>query len=130
MVLPPASITALMAAMMAHDIGPGDEVIIPSFSFFATASCVLSTGARAGFSRILIPILSVCHPKLPKPPSPPATKAIMPVHLYGLPANMPAFEAICQKHGLVLLEDAAQAHGAAIEGIGVPLPLASIPPRI
>lgn len=105
--------TALMAAMMAHDIGPGDEVIIPSFSFFATASCVLSTGARPVFADI-DPDTFCLSPEAVEAVITPKTKAIMPVHLYGLPANMPAIEAICQKHGLILLEDSAQAHGASI----------------
>ena len=105
--------TALMAAMMAHHIGPGDEVIIPSFSFFATASCVLSVGARAVFADI-DPDTFCLSPTAAEAAITPRTKAIMPVHLYGQPADMPAFEAICKKHGLVLLEDAAQAHGASI----------------
>ncbi len=105
--------TALMAAMMAHNIGPGDEVIIPSFSFFATASCVLSVGAKAVFADI-DPNTFCLSPESAEAAITPRTKAIMPVHLYGQPADMPAFEALCQKHGLVLLEDAAQAHGAAI----------------
>jgi dTDP-4-amino-4,6-dideoxygalactose transaminase len=105
--------TALMAAMMAHGIGLGDEVIIPSFSFFATASCVLSVGARPVFADI-DPVTFCLSPAAAEAAITPRTKAIMPVHLYGLPADMAAFEAICQKHGLVLLEDAAQAHGAAI----------------
>ena len=105
--------TALMAAMMAHGIGPGDEVIIPSFSFFATASCILSTGARAVFADIDADTFCM-SPEAAEAAITPKTKAIMPVHLYGLPANMPAFEAICQKHGLILLEDSAQAHGSAI----------------
>ncbi len=105
--------TALMAAMMAHNIGPGDEVIIPSFSFFATASCILSTGARPVFADIDADTFCL-SPESVEAVITPKTKAIMPVHLYGLPANMSAIEAICQKHGLILLEDAAQAHGAAI----------------
>jgi perosamine synthetase len=105
--------TALMAAMMAHDIGPGDEVIIPSFSFFATASCILSTGAKAVFADI-DPETFCLSPEAAEAAITPKTKAIMPVHLYGQPADMAKFEAICHKHGLVLLEDAAQAHGAAI----------------
>lgn len=105
--------TALMAAMMAHDIGPDDEVIIPSFSFFATASCVLSVGARPVFADINADTFCL-SPAAAEAAITPRTKAIMPVHLYGQPADMPAFEALCQKHGLVLLEDAAQAHGASI----------------
>jgi perosamine synthetase len=105
--------TALMASMMAHGIGLGDEVIIPSFSFFATASCILSVGARPVFADI-DPDTFCLSPEAAEAAITPRTKAIMPVHLYGQPADMPRFEAICQKHGLVLLEDAAQAHGAAI----------------
>jgi dTDP-4-amino-4,6-dideoxygalactose transaminase len=105
--------TALMASMMAHGIGPGDEVIIPSFSFFATASCILSVGARPVFADI-DPATFCLSPEAAEAAITPRTKAIMPVHLYGLPADMPKFEAICHEHGLILLEDAAQAHGAAI----------------
>jgi dTDP-4-amino-4,6-dideoxygalactose transaminase len=105
--------TALMAAMMAHGIGQGDEVIIPSFSFFATASCILSVGARPVFADI-DPDTFNLSPEAAEAAITPRTKAIMPVHLYGQPADMAQFEAICQKHGLILLEDAAQAHGASI----------------
>lgn len=105
--------TALMAAIMAHGIGPGDEVIIPSFSFFATASCILSVGARPVFADI-DPVTFNLSPEATEAAITPRTRAIMPVHLYGLPADMPRFEAISQKHGLILLEDAAQAHMAAI----------------
>ncbi len=105
--------TALMASMMAHGIGPGDEVIIPSFSFFATASCVLSVGAKPVFADI-DPETFCLSPAAGEAAITPRTKAIMPVHLYGQPADMPRFEAICQKHGLILMEDAAQAHGASI----------------
>lgn len=107
--------TALMTAIMAHGIAPGDEVIIPAFSFFATASCVLSVGARPVFADI-DPETFCLSPAAAEAAITPRTKAIMPVHLYGHPADMPAFEAICQKHGLILLEDAAQAHLAQING--------------
>ncbi len=105
--------TSLMAVMMAHGIKPGDEVIIPSFSFFATASAVLSVGAIPVFADI-DPDSFCLSPAAAEAAITPKTVAIMPVHLYGHPADMPAFEAICQKHGLALLEDAAQAHGAKI----------------
>lgn len=105
--------TALMAAMMAHKIGPGDEVIIPSFSFFATASSVLSVGARPVFADI-DPDTYCLSPEATEAAITPRTRAIMPVHLYGLPAEMPRFDEICRRHGLILLEDSAQAHGAAI----------------
>jgi perosamine synthetase len=106
--------SALMATMMAHGVAPGDEVIIPSFSFFATASSVLSVGAQPVFAdidpRTYCLSVDAAEAAITR-----RTVAIMPVHLYGHPADMSRFEAICQKHGLVLLEDAAQAHGAALD---------------
>ena len=105
--------TALMASIMAHDIGASDEVIIPAFTFFATASCILSTGACPVFADI-DPDTFCMSPQSAEAVITEKTKAIMPVHLYGHPADMPAFEALCRKHNLILLEDAAQAHGAAI----------------
>ncbi len=107
--------TALMASMMAHGFGPGDEVIIPSFSFFATASAVLSVQATPVFADI-DPATYCLSPAAAEAAITPRTVAIMPVHLYGHPADMTRFEAIARQHGLVLLEDAAQAHGAAIAG--------------
>lgn len=105
--------SALTAALMAHQIGPGDEVIVPSFSFFATASCVLSVGARPVFADIDAESFCVSvddiRGKLTE-----RTKAVVAVHLYGRPAAMDAIAALCQEKGLALVEDAAQAHGAAI----------------
>lgn len=106
--------TALQTALMAHDIGPGDEVIIPSFSFFATASAILSTGARPVFADIYPDTFNL-NPAAAEAAITPQTKAIMPVHLYGQSAEMPAFQALCEKHGLILLEDAAQSHRACIK---------------
>lgn len=105
--------TALMAMMMAHEIKAGDEVIIPSFSFFATASAVLSVGAKPVFVDI-DPVTYCLSPEAAEAAITSRTVAVMPVHLYGCPADMPRFQAICQQHGLLLLEDAAQAHGASI----------------
>jgi dTDP-4-amino-4,6-dideoxygalactose transaminase len=105
--------TALTAALMAHDIGRDDEVIVPSFSFFATASSVLSVGARPVFADIN-PRTYCLDPASVKAKISKRTKAIMPVHLYGQPAEMEAIEALCKEHGLILLEDSAQAHGASI----------------
>lgn len=105
--------TALQVALMAHDINVGDEIIIPSFSFFATASAILSVGAIPVFADI-DPQTFNLDPKAAKAAITPKTKAIMPVHLYGQAADMPAFEALAQHHGLLLFEDAAQSHGACI----------------
>ena len=105
--------TALTAALMAHELGPGDEVVVPSFSFFATASSVLAVGARPVFADIEPDTFNLSV-EAAQAAITPRTRAIMPVHLYGHPADMPGFRALCDARGLVLLEDAAQAHAAAI----------------
>ncbi|RMF77381.1 MAG: DegT/DnrJ/EryC1/StrS family aminotransferase [Chloroflexi bacterium] len=107
--------SALIASMLAHDIGEGDEVIIPAFSFFATASCILSTGATPVFADIDPDTFNMTPESASKLVTP-QTKAIMPVHLFGHPANMEGFQALCDHYNLALLEDAAQAHGAGING--------------
>ncbi|MBN1605216.1 MAG: DegT/DnrJ/EryC1/StrS family aminotransferase [Polyangiaceae bacterium] len=106
---------ALTCALMAHGIGPGDEVIVPSFSFFATASSVLGVHATPVFADI-DPETYCLSPESAEARITSRTRAIMPVHLYGHPADMPRLEAVCQRRGLLLLADAAQAHGAAIAG--------------
>lgn len=107
--------TALIAALMAHEIGPGDEVIIPSFSFFATASAVLFVGATPVFADI-DPQTFCLSPEAAEAAITPRTAVIMPVHLFGLPADMPRFTQLAEQYGILLLEDAAQAHGAAVDG--------------
>ncbi len=107
--------TALQMAMLANNIGAGDEVIIPSFSFFATASSILFTGAKPVFADI-DPKTFNLEPASAEAAITEKTKAIMPVHLYGQAADMPAFETLAQQHGLILLEDAAQSHGATLNG--------------
>lgn len=103
--------TSLIASLMAHGIGPGDEVIVPAFTFFATAASVLSVGARPVFADIE-PDTFCLSPAAAEAAITERTKAIMPVHLYGHLADMTAFEAICRRHNLTVVEDAAQAHGA------------------
>ncbi|MBN2014533.1 MAG: DegT/DnrJ/EryC1/StrS family aminotransferase [Candidatus Altiarchaeota archaeon] len=102
---------ALHVALLAHGIGPGDEVIVPSFTFIASANSVLFTGARPVFAAIeedtfCIDPVDVAEMVTEK------TKAIMPVHLYGHPADMKAIMEIAEDHSLVVIEDACQAHGA------------------
>jgi perosamine synthetase len=106
---------ALTAALMAHGIGAGDEVIVPSFSFFATAASVLLVGATPIFADIE-PESYCLAPDAAEAAITPRTKAILPVHLFGMPADMPRLEALARRHALLLLEDAAQAHGAVIGG--------------
>jgi len=110
--------TALTAALMAHGIGPGDEVIVPAFSFFATASSVLAAGARPVFADVdrASCTLSV---EATRAAIGARTRAVIPVHLYGHPADLPALSRLCSDHALLLIEDAAQAHLAAIDGRSV-----------
>lgn len=104
--------------MVAAGIGPGDEVIVPSFTFAATANSVALTGATPVFADIE-PHFFNLDPDAVRAAITPKTAAIMPVHLYGHPANMPEIMAIAQKHGLMVFEDAAQAHAASIDGAPV-----------
>ena len=110
--------SALHLSLLAVGVGPGDEVIVPSFSFAATANAVGLTGATPVFVDIELDHFNV-DPAAVEAAITPKTKAIMPVHLYGHPANLVALKALADKHGLLLLEDAAQAHAAAVDGIPV-----------
>lgn len=107
--------SALQVAVGAHGIGEGDEVIVPAYSFVATALCVISQGAIPVFVDVL-PETGNMDPSLVEAAISPRTKAIMPVHVHGCPADLGALGAIAKKHGLILLEDAAQAHGATYGG--------------
>jgi dTDP-4-amino-4,6-dideoxygalactose transaminase len=106
---------ALLLALMAYDIGPGDEVICPSFTFFATASAVHRLGARPVFVEI-DPVTFNVDPAAVSAAITARTKAILPVHLFGQCAAMDELLAIAKKHKLPLIEDAAQAIGAQHRG--------------
>ena len=110
--------SALHMAFLAAGVGPGDEVIVPSFSFAATANAVALTGATPVFVDIELDYFAI-DPAAVEAAITPRTKAIMPVHLYGHPANLVAIKAIAEKHSLLLFEDAAQAHAASVDGIPV-----------
>jgi dTDP-4-amino-4,6-dideoxygalactose transaminase len=110
--------SALHMSLLAVGIGPGDEVIVPSFSFAATANSVALTGATPVFVDIETDYFAV-SPAAVEAAITPRTKAIMPVHLYGHPADLVALADIAQRHNLLLLEDAAQAHAASVNGIPV-----------
>jgi len=105
---------ALTTAMSALNIGVGDEVIMPSFTFVASFEAVLSVGA--------IPVLVdvdetlTLNPEAVKAAITPATKCIMPVHMCGSMADMDALVAICKEHNLILLEDACQSIGGSYKG--------------
>lgn len=106
---------ALMLALKALDIGEGDEVIVPSNTFIATALAVTYTGATPVFVEPDIRTYNI-NPALIEEKLTPRTKAIMPVHLYGQPCDMDPIMAIAKKHGLYVIEDCAQAHGATYKG--------------
>lgn len=106
--------TAIHAALHILGVGPGDEVLVPAFTFAASANAVLATGATAVFVDIADHYLIDLEDAATK--ITPATKAIMPVHLYGLMVDMGAVEAFADLHGLVIVEDAAQAHLARRDG--------------
>lgn len=101
--------------LLACGIGPGMEVIVPSFTFAATANAVALTGATPVFADIDSRTFCL-DPASVEASITDRTAAIMPVHLYGHPADMAALQAVADRHGLRIFEDAAQAHGAAIDG--------------
>lgn len=106
---------ALHLALLAMGVGPGDEVIVPSNTYIATWLAVSQCGARP------VPVEPVestfnIDPSLIEAAITPRTKVILPVHLYGQPADLDPILVIARKHGLRVLEDAAQAHGARYKG--------------
>jgi perosamine synthetase len=106
---------ALHLSLLALGIGPGDEVIVPSFSFAATAGAVAVAGAPPVFADI--DSVTFClDPAAVAAAVTPRTAAVVPVHLYGHPAPMSALVPLAARHGLAVIEDAAQAHGARLGG--------------
>jgi dTDP-4-amino-4,6-dideoxygalactose transaminase len=107
--------SALHLALLAAGIGPGDEVITVPFTFVATVSAITYTGATP----VLVdvdPVYLTMDPEAIERRITPRTKAIMPVHLYGQPADMDPILAIARRHHLIVIEDAAQAHGSEYKG--------------
>ena len=107
--------TALHLALAALDIGPGDEVIVPDLTYIASANCVRYCGAE--------PVFADCDPRtFNMDPAriealvTPRTRAVIPVHLYGQPCDMDPITAVAERHGLQVVEDAAEAHGARYRG--------------
>lgn len=107
--------SGLHLGLLASGIGPGDQVVVPSFTFAATANSIALTGATPVFADI-DPESFCLSPTSVKEVITERTRAIMPVHLYGHPADMTAFEELAEQHGAQLFEDAAQAHGASLHG--------------
>jgi dTDP-4-amino-4,6-dideoxygalactose transaminase len=107
--------TALHTALLAHGIGEGDEVITSAFTFIASANSILFVRARPVFVDIN-PATFNLNPALIEAAITPHTKAILPIHLYGLSCDMDPIMAIAKKHDLVVIEDACQSHGAEYKG--------------
>ncbi|MHC2691045.1 dTDP-4-amino-4,6-dideoxygalactose transaminase [Bradyrhizobium liaoningense] len=107
--------SALHLALLAAGIGAGDEVITVSMTFVATTAAILYSGAKPVFVDV-DPDTWTMDPALIEAAITPRTKAIMPVHLHGLMADMDPIMSIARRHGLVVIEDAAQAHGAEYKG--------------
>jgi perosamine synthetase len=107
--------TALHVALLAHGVGPGDEVITTPFTFIASANSILYVGARPVFVDV-DPTSFNMDPARIEAAIAPRTKAIMPVHLFGLPCDMEPIVELARAHGLILIEDACQAHGAEYHG--------------
>jgi len=106
---------ALLVAMMALDIGAGDEVVVPTFSFFATAGCVSRLGATPVFVDV-DPVTLMLDADAVERALTPRTKAIVPVHLFGLCADMAPLVALARDRNVSIVEDAAQALGASCHG--------------
>jgi dTDP-4-amino-4,6-dideoxygalactose transaminase len=106
---------ALEILLQAAGIGPGDEVIVPALSWIATAEAVTTVGATPVFVDIL-PGEYTMNPAVAAARITSKTRAIIPVHLYGLPARIEEIAALAERHGLFLLEDCAQSHGARVRG--------------
>jgi dTDP-4-amino-4,6-dideoxygalactose transaminase len=110
-----SGLSALELSLRALGVGPGDEVIVPANTFIATAAAVTFAGARP----VLVDVdPTTCNidPKAVEAAITPRTRAIIPVHLYGLPAEMDAISELADEHDLVVVEDACQAHGATYKG--------------
>ncbi|MGO4589971.1 DegT/DnrJ/EryC1/StrS family aminotransferase [Micrococcaceae bacterium Sec5.1] len=107
--------SGLHLGLLAAGIGAGDEVIVPSFTFAATANSVALTGATPVFADV-DPDYYTLDPASVESKITDRTAAIMPVHLYGHPFDVDAIGALASKHGVKVFEDAAQAHGAAVNG--------------
>ena len=107
--------SALHLALLALGVGPGDEVITTPFTFVATVAAIVYTGATPRFVDIDPEYYTLAPDRLETAITP-RTKAIIPVHLYGQPANMDAIGDIARRHSIPILEDAAQAHGAEYHG--------------
>lgn len=110
-----SGLSALKLSLLAFGIGPGDEVILPAHTFIATAAAVTFAGARPVLVDVDPDTYNIDVGQIEAAITP-RTKAVIPVHLYGLPADMDEILALAGRHSLVVIEDACQAHGATYKG--------------
>jgi perosamine synthetase len=110
--------SGLHVGLLASGVRPGDEVIVPSFTFAGTANAVALAGARPVFADISARDFCLDASAVEDVVTD-RTVGIMPVHLYGHPADLPSLQAVADRHGLQVFEDAAQAHGASLHGVPV-----------
>ncbi|MGH8308680.1 MAG: DegT/DnrJ/EryC1/StrS family aminotransferase, partial [Steroidobacteraceae bacterium] len=106
---------ALILALRAAGIGPGDAVVTPAFTFAATAEAIVHVGAMPVFADIDASSFNL-DPASLEAAITPATRAVIVVHLYGQTADLPAISSVCERRGLMLIEDCAQAIGADFDG--------------
>ncbi|HWW75339.1 MAG TPA: DegT/DnrJ/EryC1/StrS family aminotransferase, partial [Pyrinomonadaceae bacterium] len=106
---------AIQLALQACGVGAGDEVVVPANTFFATAEAVSTAGATPVFVDCDPTTYNIDAGKIEAAVTP-RTRAVIPVHLYGQPADLDAVFEVAERHGLVVIEDAAQAHGARYKG--------------
>jgi dTDP-4-amino-4,6-dideoxygalactose transaminase len=106
---------ALTIALIALGVGPGDDVVVPSFTFYASAEAIPHTGARPVFCDVDPETFCITRETVERALTP-ATKAIIPVHLFGTPAPLDEIAPLAHDRGIKVLEDAAQAAGAALDG--------------
>ncbi len=109
--------TALFLALLAHGVGPGDEVITSPLTFIATANAIAQAGARPVFADV-DDSLNLCPASVAELIGP-RTRAIVPVHLHGNPCDLHALSALARDHGLALVQDACQAVGATVDGVAL-----------
>lgn len=106
---------ALLLALLASGVGPGDEVITTAFTFIATAEAICQVGATPVFVDSDPHTFNIAPAAIEQAITP-ATRAVIPVHLFGQPADLAAISEICTRHRLILIEDCAQSFGAAVQG--------------
>lgn len=107
--------TALHLALVALGIGPGDEVIVPALTYIASANAVVYCGATPVFADVVADTMNLDPDDFERKITE-RTKAVIPVHLYGHPADMSAIMPIAARHGVLVVEDAAEAHGSTVDG--------------